>query len=89
MVFGSKINLTQVLNQPICAVKEVKVNIDYAKDIEISAVIVNSGSYIAKNASIEWEFYHVEDLKKSNHLKNRRLGSTQFKKIKYCNNAET
>lgn len=67
--FWKQNNLTQVLNQPICAVKEVKVNIDYAKDIEISAVIVNSGSYIAKNASIEWEFYHVEDLKKEQSFK--------------------
>lgn len=61
--FWKQNNLTQVLNQPICAVKEVKVNIDNAKDIEISAVIVNSGNYIANNASIEWEFYHVKDLK--------------------------
>ncbi|MDP3260780.1 MAG: hypothetical protein Q8M34_09400 [Thermodesulfovibrionales bacterium] len=59
-----QIKLTQVLNQPLCAVKEIKVNEvkDHTNRIKIYAVITNSGNYTAKNASIEWEFYQCNDL---------------------------
>jgi hypothetical protein len=61
---------TQLLNKPLCAVKQLNVEralkskdvIDYEKltqdqknIIKISTVIKNFGKYKAKNASIEWE----------------------------------
>lgn len=59
-----QIKLTEVLNEPLCAVKEIKINEvkDHANRIKIYAVITNSGNYSAKNASIEWEFYQCKDL---------------------------
>ncbi|MFA4829976.1 MAG: hypothetical protein WC594_12220 [Thermodesulfovibrionales bacterium] len=59
-----QIKLTEVLNQPLCGVKEIKINEvkDPINRIKIYAVITNSGNYSAKNASIEWEFYQCKDL---------------------------
>ena len=63
-----QIKLTGVLNQPLCAIKEVKVNEvkGYNNLIKISAVVANSGNYIAKNASIEWQLYQRENLLSAN-----------------------
>lgn len=59
-----QIKLTEVLNQPLCGVKEIKISEvkDHVNRIKIYAVITNSGNYSAKNASIEWEFYQCKDL---------------------------
>jgi len=58
-----QIGLTQVLNQPLCAVKEIKINeVNAPNRFKIYAVITNSGNYNAKNATIEWEFYQCDDL---------------------------
>lgn len=56
LAFWSQYKLTQILNQPICGVKEV--NVIPARDniIEIYAIITNAGNYAAKEASITWEF---------------------------------
>lgn len=65
---NKQIKLTGVLNQHLCAIKEVKVNEvkGYNNLIKISAVVANSGNYIAKNASIEWQLYQRENLLSAN-----------------------
>lgn len=59
-----QIKLTEVLNQPLCGVKEIKINEvkGTANRIKIYAVITNSGNYKAESAAIEWKFSQCEDL---------------------------
>lgn len=54
---------TQALNQPLCAVKSLK--IEEVKDrpniYYMTAVITNTGNYVGENASIKWETYVYEN----------------------------
>jgi hypothetical protein len=47
--------LTQTLNQPLCAVKMVKVEKVSDSVIQISVIYRNSGKYVAKDALIRWD----------------------------------
>ena len=54
-----QIELTQALNQPLIAVKDVKVTQVRPSAIETSLIIKNFGNYVAKDVTIKWEFYQV------------------------------
>ena len=63
LFFWKQNELTQTLNQPLCAVKNVKL-IKVRPDVyKIDATIMNTGNYVARKASIGWEFFLVEKLK--------------------------
>lgn len=66
--FWSQYDLTQTLNQPLCAVKEVKVLKVRDDVIQISAAIKNYGNYAAKNTSISWGFFVCPDIKNKNSM---------------------
>ena len=57
------LDLTQALNEPLCAVKDIKIEKARDEIIKISAIIKNFGNYAAKNALIDWKFVLVKDLK--------------------------
>jgi hypothetical protein len=57
-----QIELTQILNQPICGAKELKVDKVRDNVIQISPVIKNYGKYIEKDASIKWKIDKIEML---------------------------
>ena len=59
---NDQIKLTQILNQPLCAIKEIKVEKPRDHVVEVSAIIKNFGNYKAKNASINWETILVNNL---------------------------
>jgi hypothetical protein len=68
-----QIRLTQVLNQPYCAVKELKVikasgnkTINPADVFKISLTIKNFGNYVAKKMSIQYKTFKVTNLKGPN-----------------------
>jgi hypothetical protein len=60
------IELTKRLNQPICAIKDLKVVRARSDVVKISAIITNMGNYTARNALIYWEMGLIEHLKQVN-----------------------
>jgi hypothetical protein len=58
--FWRQNKLTQSLNQPLCAIKEVKVAKARDHVIQISVIIKNFGNYVAKGASFDWEIYAIK-----------------------------
>ena len=60
--FWKQVDLTQILNQPICAVKELKVDKVRDNVVQISPVIKNFGKIAERNASFEWKINIVENL---------------------------
>ncbi len=77
-LLSRQINLTKLLNQPLCAVKEVQV-IKTGKDANgnvfgVYIILKNFGNYVARNVSYEWNTFAVE-----NEVKN---GMPSLKSIK-------
>jgi hypothetical protein len=63
LFFWKQHDLTQTLNQPLCAVKNVRL-IPVRPDVyKIYATIMNSGNYVAEKVAIDWGLFLVEKLK--------------------------
>ena len=54
---------TQILNQPLCAFKEIKATKPRKGVVKVSAVVANFGNYVARDALIGWKTYSIERLK--------------------------
>jgi hypothetical protein len=54
-VLQAQISFTKYLKRPICAVKKIELSQPSVNEYFISVIFINSGEYIAKNVSIEWE----------------------------------
>jgi hypothetical protein len=63
ILFWKQNCLTQTLNQPLCAVKEVRVEKVRDNVVQISVITKNYGKYVAKNVSIEQQIDVIEGIK--------------------------
>jgi hypothetical protein len=63
VLFWRQNSLTQTLNQPLCAVKEVNVKPVHNNVTQFSVKIENYGKYVAEDASIEWDIDGLEDMR--------------------------
>jgi uncharacterized protein YoxC len=57
-----QLRLSEVLNQPLCGIKELKVEKVRDNVIQISPVIKNFGKMIERGASFQWKIDRIENL---------------------------
>lgn len=66
--FWTQVNLTRVLNQPVCGVKDIEPKVTPVPSgkkkvhvVSFSAVLVNSGNYAATDTIISWKWSTVQN----------------------------
>lgn len=61
-LFWAQNKFTETLNQPLCAVKQLKASkvTNIPNVVEISVVIANLGNYVARNAYVESKLYTIK-----------------------------
>ena len=66
-----QLGLTQILNQPLCAVSLLKVDKPRYNVVQISPIIKNFGKMVERDASFEWRIDIIENINDAQKRKER------------------
>ncbi|HUU51105.1 MAG TPA: hypothetical protein VMW81_09135 [Nitrospinota bacterium] len=73
---NKQLEITEILNRPICAVKNVEIEPTHEKEYHLNITFMNFGKYLAENVSINWKCLIPETKKKKDGEKNIKPGET-------------